>query len=111
MNAILTLILSLLPAAGNTTVVANIISALTEMIPLIIKEYTDLVPIVKNVISTLQADPTTTSAQLDTLDAMEAALDAAYETAATAAAAEDAAATSSSSAAASGTPASPSAGA
>jgi hypothetical protein len=92
MNAILSLIAMLLPAGGNAALVEKIIEALTALYPIIVREYQDLLPIVKNIITALKADPSTTATQLDALDKMEAQLDADFEAAATAAAAEDAAA-------------------
>lgn len=92
MNAVLSLIAALLPLGTNSALIEKIIEALVAIEPMIVAEYQDLVPIVKNIITALRSDPSTTGAQLDALDAFEASLDAAYETAATAAAAEDAAA-------------------
>lgn len=96
MNAVLTLISVLLPAlGGNAALVEKIIAALVALYPIIKQEYTDLLPIVKNIVLALKADPSTTAAQLDDLDKMETQIDADYEMAAAAAAAEDAAATKS----------------
>ena len=95
MNAVLTLIVSLLPKmVGDAGMVEQIIAALVALQPMIAAEYADLKPIVGNIIATMRADPSTTAAQLDTLDQMETALDGAYEAAASAAAAQDAAAPS-----------------
>jgi hypothetical protein len=92
MNAVLSLIAALLPAGANSALIEKIIEALVALIPIIVQEYKDLVPIVKNIIVAIKSDPSTTAAQIDALDAMEAQLDADYDAAATAAAAEDAAA-------------------
>ena len=92
MNAVLSLIAMLLPAGANAALVEKIIEALTALYPIVVREYQDLMPIVKNIITALKSDPSTTAAQLDALDKMEAQLDADFEAAATAAAAEDAAA-------------------
>jgi hypothetical protein len=92
MNAVLSLIAALLPAGANAALIEKIIEALVALIPIIVQEYKDLVPIVQNIIVAVKGDPATTEAQLDALDAMEAQLDADYESAAAAAAAEDAAA-------------------
>lgn len=93
MNAVLTLISALLPALGaNAGLIEKIIAALVALYPIIAQEYADLLPIVKNIVLALKADPSTTAAQLDELDKMETQIDADYETAAAAAAAEDAAA-------------------
>lgn len=93
MNAVLALIQVLLPAmGGNAALVSKIIEALVALIPILITTYKDLVPIAKNIIIALKADPSTTIEQLDALDIAEAQLDAAYEVAAAAAEAEDTAA-------------------
>lgn len=92
MNAVLTLILGLLPVGGNSALIEKIIDALVAVYPLVVQEYKDLTPIVKNIITALRSDPSTTAAQLDALDKLEAQLDADYEMAAAAAAAEDLAA-------------------
>lgn len=92
MNAVLSLIAALLPAGANAALIEKIIEALVALIPIIMQEYKDLLPIVKNIIVAVKGDPATTAEQLDALDAMEAQLDADYEAAAAAAAAEDAAA-------------------
>jgi hypothetical protein len=93
MNAVLILIESLLPQLGSSAgIIEKIINALIALYPLISAEYADLKPIVANILLALRSDPSTTAAQLDTLDAFEAKLDADYETVAALAAAEDAAA-------------------
>jgi hypothetical protein len=92
MNAVLSLIAALLPAGANGALIEKIIEALVALIPIIVQEYKDLVPIVKNIIVAAKGDPATTIEQLNSLDAMETQLDADYEAAAAAAAAEDAAA-------------------
>jgi hypothetical protein len=95
LNEVLILIEAMLPAAeGNAALIEKIIAALVAAQPMISAEYADLKPIVANVIAAVRSDPSTTAAQLDVLDKMETALDAAYETAAAAAAAQDAAAPS-----------------
>lgn len=92
MAAILQLIAALLPAGGNAVLIDKILAALVAIYPIVVSEYHDLVPIVKNIITALRSDPTTLPDQLDALDKMEEQLDADFEAAATAAAAEDAAA-------------------
>lgn len=89
MNAVLALIEALLPAGTNAVLIGKIIDALIALYPIISQEYKDLMPIVKNIIVALRSDPSTTTAQLDALDVMEAQLDADFDAAATAAEAED----------------------
>ncbi len=93
MNAVLALIEALLPAVvGNSALIEKIVAALIALAPMISQEYQDLKPIVSNILTALRSDPASTTAQLDSMDAFEAQLDADYETAAAAAAAEDLAA-------------------
>jgi hypothetical protein len=82
-TAVITLLGQLLPLiGGNSTAIAGIINTLIALIPAITQEVETLIPMVKNIIAALQADPTTTAAQLATLSALDADCDAAFETAA-----------------------------
>lgn len=87
---ILGLISALVPAGTNAALVEKIIEALIAIVPVVVKEYQDLVPIVRNIIAALKSDPSTTAAQLDQLQQLEAGWDADFEAAAAAAQAEDA---------------------
>ena len=89
LTTILGLISALVPSGTNAALVEKIIEALIAIVPVVVKEYQDLVPIVRNIIAALKADPSTTAAQLATLQQLEAGWDADFEAAATAAAAED----------------------
>lgn len=88
---ILAVLEQLLPAitGGNATLVGTVLKALIEIIPLLTQEYADLVPIAKNIISALSANPATTAAQMATLQALDKQCDDAFEAAAAAAQAED----------------------
>jgi hypothetical protein len=101
MQAILALIELILPQLGTATatvaLVEKFIAAITALIPIVVQEYKDLVPIMKsmiaaarNMVSGNSMDPATIAAMLDQLDIAEAQLDADYETAAALAAKEDA---------------------
>jgi hypothetical protein len=93
MSAILTTILSLItalvPMGTNAALIEKIIGALITIIPVVVREYQDLVPIVRNIIAALKADPSTTADQLNQLQQMEVQWDAEFEAAAAAAAGED----------------------
>lgn len=89
---ILTLLASIAGMTGEVGVIAKIIEALTEIIPVAIKEYQALVPMVKGVIAALSANPATTADQLATLQAIDKQTDADFDAAAAAAEAEDKAA-------------------
>lgn len=84
------LISSLLGSAKLTTpIITGIIDVVTAATPVVIKEYKDLKPIVKNIIAVIKADPATQKEQLEVLKTSEVQLDADFEAAATAALAED----------------------
>lgn len=94
MNTILTSLLSLVGnlvpiAGGSTSTVGMIIKTLTEVVPLVIKEYQDVAPFVKNIIAALKNDPAATQKQLDQLDALNKQVDDAFDAAAKAAQEED----------------------
>lgn len=81
MNAslVLTIINGVLSIVGtqisNQTIQA-VINLLMEAVPLIIKEYKEVLPIVKNIISVLSSSDDITTEQLDQLDVLEAEIDA-----------------------------------
>lgn len=95
MQAIIPALLALLQqlAPGATTqIISQVISILTALIPVLIQEYKDLLPIVQNVITVLQQSDEITDDQWDALDAMSAQYDAEFTAALNAAEAQDAAA-------------------
>jgi len=85
-TAIIALIEQFLPLIGTssatTTLIQTIIDAITKILPLVV----DFVPTVyqslKNIISALSNDPSTTSAQWQSLQELDAQVDAAFEAAA-----------------------------
>lgn len=82
-TAVITLLGQLVPLiGGNSVLIANIVSTLIALIPAITEEVQTLIPMVKNIIAALQADPTTTAAQLATLVTLDAQCDSAFEQAA-----------------------------
>lgn len=94
MNGILTSLLGLVSnlvpiASGSTSTVGMVINTLTEVVPLVVKEYQDVAPFVKNIITALKDDPAATQVQLDQLDELDKQVDIAFDTAAQAALAED----------------------
>ena len=97
MRAILTTILALIeqlvPASTSAALIEKIIAVLIQLIPVIVQEYKDLLPIVQNIITALKSDPSTTAQQLATLEELEIQYDADFEAAAAAAQAEDSAST------------------
>lgn len=93
MSALLTTILALIeqlvPGGTSVAVVEKIIAVLIQLIPVVVQEYQDLLPIVQNIITALKSDPSTTARQLAALEEMEVTYDAEFEAAAAAALAED----------------------
>lgn len=90
LSAILGIISQLAGSTGNAALVENIIQLIIQLMPVLIKEYQDLVPIARNIIVALKSDPSTTADQLNQLQVLEAQWDAEFEAAAEAALAEDA---------------------
>lgn len=91
-TALLGLVAKILPlVTGNAGAITAIIEELISLSPMLIQAGEDVWTQVQGIIETLQADPATTQAQLDALDAEDAKYDAAFEASATAAQAEDAA--------------------
>ena len=89
LQSVLALVAQLAGSSANAALVAKIIDILLAVIPVVVQEYKDLLPIVQNIIVALKADPATTADQLAKLQALELVWDADFEAAANAAAAED----------------------
>lgn len=88
---ILAILAQIAGGTGEVSTITSIINALIKLVPTLVKEYEDLVPIVKNIIAALSANPAATADQLATLQALDAKVDTDFEAAATAAEAEDSA--------------------
>lgn len=86
MSEILTLLLTVLaqiiPSLNVPSSISAIVSTLVSLIPVLIKEYQDMVPIVRNIIAALKENSTITAEQLQQLDELEAKIDAEFEAAA-----------------------------
>jgi hypothetical protein len=82
-TAVITLLGQLVPVIGtNSALINTVLNALIALIPAITTEVETLIPMVKNIIAALQADPATTAAQMTTLTTLDAQCDAAFEAAA-----------------------------
>ena len=68
-------------SAATTTMIDSIITALTKLLPLIQPFVGTVYSSVKNIIIALKANPATTQAQWDVLDAIDTQLDAANDAA------------------------------
>lgn len=90
---ILALIEQLLPALGASSatgvLIEKIVTVLIDVTPVVIQEYNDLLPVVKNIISALNDNASTTADQLATLKILDKQADDAFEAAASDAEAED----------------------
>jgi hypothetical protein len=96
MNAAIAAILAiiqLVAPGATTTLISAIITALEQIVPVVVQLAQDLMPQITNIINALRSNSAITQDQLVQLKAVEDQLDAAFEAAATAAEAEDAAAT------------------
>ena len=92
MNAVVTAVLALLGAIAptlGTSSISSVINALIEIIPLVTKEFTDVLPEIKNIIAALKANDQTNAEQLAQLATLDAQVDAQFDAAAAAAEAED----------------------
>lgn len=77
--AILTGLAAILEKTGLTSAaVQSAITMLTNLLPILIKEYNDVLPSVKNIIAVLKGGKITAE-QLDALDALEAKIDSEYD--------------------------------
>lgn len=80
--AVLAMIESILPvlgtSAGTVTLVANIISALTALMPYIVNEISTVYTAAKNIIAQLQNSGAPTADQLASLSSLDAQVDAAW---------------------------------
>lgn len=89
MSAIIAAILQLMtevgPLLGSASSIAKAIAMLEEILPLVIKEAKDLLPMFKDAVAALStANTATTDDQLAQLAAMDAQVDAAFDAAAAA---------------------------
>ena len=82
LTALLAVLVQIAPNIGIPSVIVSIISALENIIPIVVKEFQDVAPMVKNIIAALKNNDSVTQDQLDQLDVLEAKLDADFEAAA-----------------------------
>lgn len=87
--AILALLQTIIPSLSSASAIGSIITTLTQIIPVVVKEVQDVVPMIKNIIAALKTNDAVTPEQLDQLAILDAKCDADFEAAATAAQAED----------------------
>lgn len=90
----LTLLQQVVPQLGgaNAQLITKIINGLVVLVPILIQEYKELVPVVKNIISVLKNSGNLNEDQWNQLIEMEVKIDAAFDEAANKALVEDEAA-------------------
>lgn len=87
--ALLGLLQTIAPSVAGSGAVGKIVTTLTQLVPVLVDQYKDVLPSVKNIIEALKANGDITDQQWDELDAVEAVIDAAFDKAAAAAEEED----------------------
>lgn len=87
--ALLGLLQTVAPAVAGSGAVGKIITTLTQLVPVLVDQYQDVLPSVKNIIETLRTNKDITNEQWEELDAVEAIIDAEFDKAAAAASKED----------------------
>jgi hypothetical protein len=80
-NALLAVITQIAPNIGVSKTIQAIIDALIALIPILIKEYQDIVPIVQSIIADLKSNAAVTPEQMQSLEDLEAKYDADFEAA------------------------------
>lgn len=79
---VVNLLAQFLPLVSSSDQIGSIITTLAQLIPVVIKEATDLVTPIKNIIASLSSNPASTLDQLAALAALDVQCDAAFEKAA-----------------------------
>src|SRR5690349_24856469 len=80
---IISLLAKVVPQIGaNSALITEIITDLSAIIPALVKEVEDVVPMIRNIITALKSKDGVTPEQLAALDAMEDQLDADFDKAA-----------------------------
>ncbi len=77
--SLLTMLLSVIPQMTNSQTINSVVTWLEQLIPTLVQEYTNLLPIVKNIIGLLKQNSAVTPDQLSQLQAQEAVIDKAFE--------------------------------
>ena len=77
--SLLTMLLSVIPQMTNSQTINSVVTWLEQLIPTLVQEYSNLLPIVKNIIGLLKQNSAVTPDQVTTLQAQEAVIDKAFE--------------------------------
>lgn len=87
--ALMGLLQAVAPAVSGSGAVGKIVTTLTQLVPVLVDQYQDVLPSVKNIIESLRTHDDITDEQWDELDKIEQAIDDEFEKAVKAAEEED----------------------
>jgi hypothetical protein len=76
---LLQMILSIIPQLTDSKGVNKVVAMLLQVVPIVVKEAQDLLPMVQNIIAALSAKDGVTPDQLAALKALDAQVDAAFD--------------------------------
>lgn len=88
-TALLSLLQVVAPAVSGSDTIGKIVTTLTELVPVLVDQYEDALPSVKNIIEALRTNDDITDEQWDELDKVEAIIDKKFDAAAAKAQEED----------------------
>ncbi|NTF67989.1 hypothetical protein [Rhizobium rhizogenes] len=75
----LSMLLSIVPQMTNSQTVNSVVTWLEQIIPTLVQEYQDLLPVVKNIIALMKQSSAVTPEQVATLQAQEAVIDKTFD--------------------------------
>ncbi len=75
----LSLLLSVVPQMTNSQQVNSAVNFIQQIIPMLVKEYSDLLPIVKNILALLKQNGAVTPEQNAAMMAVDAQIDKAFD--------------------------------
>ncbi|MBM7044654.1 hypothetical protein [Rhizobium lusitanum] len=75
----LSLLLSVIPQMSNSAQVTSVVNFLQQIIPTLVQEYSDLLPVVKNIIALLKQNGVVTPEQNAAMMAVDAQIDKAFD--------------------------------
>lgn len=78
---VLQTILSIIPQITDSKGINKVVTMLLQIVPIIVKEAQDLLPMVQNIIAALSSKDGVTAEQLAALKALDAQVDAAFDAA------------------------------
>jgi hypothetical protein len=76
---LLTALAQIAPMLTSNAAIAKVITTVSDLVPVVIKEAQDLKPLVDNIIAALKGNDAVTDEQLAQLDALETKIDADFD--------------------------------